>query len=72
MLLPLTDSCILGPFRINSVNLAYPVASMMEERLLKAERSSQNVPFVMSIGILTTFPRREEQDMFPCQPQKGG
>ncbi len=39
---------IFGPFRINSVNLAYPVALITEERLLKAERSSQNVPFVTS------------------------
>ncbi len=39
---------------------------------LVTESSSRKVPFVMSTGILTTFPRREEQDMFPCQPQKGG
>ncbi len=25
-----------------------------------------------NVVVLTTFPRREEQDMFPCQPQKGG
>ncbi len=36
------------------------------------ESSLQKVPFVTSTGLLTTFPRREEQDMFLCQPQMGG
>jgi hypothetical protein len=38
---------------------------------LATESSSRKRPFVTSACLLTTFPRREEQDMFPCQPQTG-
>jgi len=39
---------------------------------LATESSSRTYSSVTSTNLLMTFSRCDEQDMFPCQPQKGG